>query len=157
MNERSLLVLGLPWRMPSLAIAVLALALPAAAQVNVLTQHNDNQRTGANLNETVLTPSNVNVNQFGMLFKHSPGAAVADNVNTSTVDDQVYSQPLIATNINIGGGTHNVVFITTVANSVYAFDADKPGNSYWHRKFGAAVPAAAHFGCTDLNGNMSII
>jgi hypothetical protein len=63
-------------------------------QVNVLTQHNNDARTGANLNETVLTLSNVNTRQFGMLFKR-------------VVDDQVYGQPLIVTNVNIGGGTHD--------------------------------------------------
>jgi hypothetical protein len=118
-----------------------------AAQVNVLTQHNNTERTGANLNETVLMPSNVNARQFGMIFKR-------------VVDDQVYSQPLIVTNVNIGGGTHDVVYITTVNNSVYAFDANDPSASQplWHVNFG--TPANVNdwdFGCTDLNGNMGII
>ena len=54
------------------------------------------------------------------------------------VDDQVYSQPLIVTNVNIGGGTHDVVYITTVNNSVYAFDANDPSASQplWHVNFG---------------------
>jgi hypothetical protein len=117
------------------------------AQVNVLTQHNNTERTGANLNETVLMPSNVNARQFGVIFKR-------------VVDDQVYSQPLIVTNVNIGGGTHAVVYITTVNNSVYAFDANDPSASQplWHVNFG--TPANVNdwdFGCTDLNGNMGII
>src|ERR1039458_10552441 len=58
----------------------------AHAQVDVLTQHNNNFRTGANLRETVLTPENVNPTQFGMLFKR-------------VVDDQLYTQPLVATGI----------------------------------------------------------
>ncbi len=129
-------------------MTVLLLALPAFAQVNVLTQHNDNARTGANLNETILTPSNVNVNQFGMLFKR-------------VLDDQVYGQPLVITNVNIGGGTHNVVYITTVHNSVYAFDADN-GTQYWHKTqsdvgFGAPIAASSHFGCTDMTGNINIV
>ena len=56
----------------------------AGAQVDVLTQHNDNSRTGANLRETELTLENVNKAQFGMLFKRK-------------VDDQIYGQPLVVT------------------------------------------------------------
>src|SRR5260370_42440501 len=78
--------------------AVLFASLAAFAQVNVTTQHNDLARTGQNLNETILTPSNVNVNQFGLLFK-------------APVDNQVYAQPLVMANISIGGGTHNVVYV----------------------------------------------
>ncbi len=122
-------------------------ALSCRAQVNVLTQHNNAERTGANLKETVLTPSNVNARQFGMIFKRE-------------VDDQVYSQPLIVTNVKIGGGTHDVVYISTVNNSVYAFDANDPSATkpLWHVNFGS--PANVNdwdFGCTDLNGNMGII
>ena len=123
------------------------MAIRAVAQVNVLTQHNDNFRTGANLNETTLTPSNVNVKRFGMLFKR-------------VVDDQVYGQPLYVANVNIAGGPHDVVYITTVNNSVYAFDAVSPSAAkpYWHVNFGAPVSLAeGNFGCTDINGNMGII
>jgi hypothetical protein len=117
------------------------------AQTNVLTQHNNLERTGADLNETILTPSNVNLKQFGMLFKRA-------------VDDQVYGQPLLVTNVKISGGTHDVVYITTVNNSVYAFDANDPVASqpFWHVNFG--TPANVDdwdFGCTDINGNMGII
>ncbi|MGC1363281.1 MAG: hypothetical protein WA826_19070, partial [Silvibacterium sp.] len=97
----------------------LLLPLAAFAQVDVLTQHNDLARTGANLKETVLTPANVNEKQFGMLFKH-------------VVDDQVYSQPLLVTNVKIGGGWHDVVYVTTVNNSVYAFDANNASAPFWH-------------------------
>ncbi|MEO8337907.1 MAG: pyrrolo-quinoline quinone, partial [bacterium] len=82
----------------------------ARAQVDMLTNHNDNYRTGANLKERVLSPANVNRAQFGMLFKR-------------VLDDQLYTQPLIATHVAVGGGTHDVVYVTTVNNSVYAFDA----------------------------------
>jgi hypothetical protein len=117
------------------------------ARVNVLTQHNDVSRTGANLNETTLTPSNVNTKQFGMLFKR-------------VVDDQVYGQPLIATNVEIKGGMHDVVYLTTVNNSVYAFDANDSSSvtPFWHVNFG--VPPNVYdgkFGCMDMNGNMGII
>jgi hypothetical protein len=113
----------------------------------VLTQHNDNARTGANLRETVLTPANVNKAQFGMLFKR-------------TVDDQLYTQPLVVTGVAVGGGTRDLVFVTTVNNSVYAFDANDSDASLpaWHVNFG--TPANVHstdFGCLDINGQMGII
>src|SRR5215469_7876172 len=92
-----------PWHRFAVAVTLLALALPVMGQVDVLTQHNDNARTGANLNETILTPANVIPSQFGMLFQRA-------------VDDQIYSQPLVVSGVNIGGGTHNVVYITTVHN-----------------------------------------
>src|SRR5690242_14175069 len=79
------------------------------AQVSVLTQHNDLKRTGWNSNEKVLNQSNVNPNSFGKLFSR-------------IVDDKIYTQPLVVSNLNIMGKVRNVVFVTTVSNSVYAFD-----------------------------------
>src|SRR5271170_3642319 len=87
------------------------------AQVNVLTQHNDNARTGQNLNETILTPSNVNPNQFGKLFSQS-------------TDGGILAQPLYVSRVAIpNNGTHNVVYVATVEDQVYAFDADTNGGS----------------------------
>jgi hypothetical protein len=65
------------------AVCIACLLFPVAvpAQVDVLTHHNNRERTGVNLQETVLTPANVNSRQFGMLFKR-------------VVDDQLYAQPL---------------------------------------------------------------
>ena len=104
-----------------------------ALAVNVLTQHNDLSRTGANTSEAILTPANVNSANFGKLF--------ADNV-----DGQVYAQPLYVQNLNIAGGTHDVVFVCTESNSVYAFDADAPGITYWRTNLGAPFPSS----CMDL-------
>src|ERR1700741_2092022 len=80
-------------------------------QVSVLTQHNDNARTGQNPNETTLNTSNVNQTSFGKLFWR-------------TVDGFIYAQPLYVPGLAIQGATHNVVYVATEHNSLYAFDAD---------------------------------
>src|SRR5882762_4289320 len=89
--------------------------------VSVLTQHNDNTRAGWNANETALTTSNVNVQQFGAVF-------------TLTVDDQVYAQPLVVGDLAIANERRNVVFVATVHNTLYAFDGDD-GTLYWKKNF----------------------
>jgi MYXO-CTERM domain-containing protein len=80
---------------------------------DVWTQHNDNARTGATLVETVLDTHNVNSASFGKLFSRA-------------VDDQIYSQPLYLAGVPIAGAVKNVVYVTTVSDSVFAFDADDP-------------------------------
>ncbi len=85
--------------------------LPPPSSANVLTYHNDIGRTGQNLNETILTHSNVNSTSFGKKA-------------FLTTDGLVDAEPLYVSNLQIGGTTHNVVFIVTEHNSVYAFDAD---------------------------------
>ena len=105
--------------------------------VDVLTQHNDNGRTGANLHETILTTANVNTNTFGKLF-------------TRTVDGQIYAQPLYMSSLPIPDkGTHNVIFVATAHDSVYAFDADDPTAStpLWQVTLGSSIPVTnADFG-----------
>jgi hypothetical protein len=103
--------------------------------VNVLTWHNDLTRQGLNSNEVALTPANVNSTSFGKLFSYP-------------VEGQVYAQPLYVSNLAIPGqGTHNVAFVATEHNDVYAFDADSNsganGGVLWHVNLGpsAATPS----------------
>ncbi|MGH9681326.1 MAG: hypothetical protein ACRD4Y_15370, partial [Candidatus Acidiferrales bacterium] len=103
-------------------IALLCWTGPAQAQISVTTQHYDSARTGADTHETVLTPSNVNVTQFGKLF-------------SVPVDGYVYAEPLYMFRVTINGGQHNVVYVATEHDSVYAIDADNPNTVYWHVSF----------------------
>lgn len=97
----------------------------------------DSGNTYWNPSETILNVSNVNVGHFGKLWGH-------------TLDGQAYAEPLYASNISIPGkGTHNVVYVCTEHNSVYAFDADSataPNDvPLWHVNFGASIPSAQVF------------
>jgi hypothetical protein len=133
----------------SAALAVFALAgllgaLSAAAQVNVTTYHNDIGRTGQNLSETALNLSNVNATQFGKLF-------------SQPVDGQIYAQPLYMSNVTINGATHNVVYVATEHDSVYAFDADLnsgvDASPLWQISFLSSAHGAAA-GATTVSSNI---
>jgi len=94
--------------------------------VNVVTRQNDNQHTAQNLQETILTPTNVTAGSFGKVFSYP-------------VDGQIYAEPLYVSNLTMAsGGVHNVVFVATEYDSVYAFDADSAAlnpNPLWHANF----------------------
>src|SRR4051812_23542321 len=90
--------------------------------VDVLTRNYDNQRSGANLREIVLKPSNVGTGTFGKLFQVD-------------VDDEVYAGILYASGVDMGGAVHDVFYVATVNNTVYAFDAAAGGNPLWQRNF----------------------
>ncbi len=99
------------WLNQTLPIAVLSCLL-SHAQVNVVTANGGNDRTNANLQEGQLSPATVGAATFGKLA-------------TFPVDGQVYAQPLYASGLAIPGvGTRNVLFVATMHNSIYAFDAD---------------------------------
>ncbi|HWB85516.1 MAG TPA: hypothetical protein VG675_15335 [Bryobacteraceae bacterium] len=117
------------------------------AQISVLTYQYDNTRAGANFNEAILTKSNVNANQFGKLFSYP-------------VDGYLYGQPLYVPSVNIPGkGMHNVVYVATEHDSVYAFDADSnagPNSEpLWHVSFinpGAGITTVPYgdTGCSQI-------
>jgi hypothetical protein len=112
---------SLAW--PSILIPVLIAGLRACAQ-NVTTSQYDNARSGANRVETILTPRNVNVRHFGKIF-------------TLKVDGDVYAQPLFLAGLEIPGkGRHDVLFVATEHDSVYAFDASgHPAVPLWRVNF----------------------
>ncbi len=111
---------------------------------DVLTYHNDVARTGQNLTESLLTTSNVKTS-FGQLFHDS-------------VDGLVDAQPLIKTQVNIPGqGTHNVLYIATENDSVYAFDADSAGPPLWHVSvLGSGEIASDDRGCSQVTPQIGI-
>ena len=119
----------------SIRKTVLALSIAtcsfAQTPVNVLTGNYDNQRTNANLQETILTPANVNQYSFGM-------------IGTFPVDGQIYAQPLYASGIQIHSQATNVVYVATMHNSVYAIDADAPQSTVplWQVNLGPTVPSS---------------
>jgi hypothetical protein len=89
----------------------------------MMTYHADKFRSGVNSQELALTPSTVNKTNFGKLFSRS-------------VDGQIYGQPLYVANLTISGAKHNVVYVVTEHDSVYAFDADgKITTPFWHHSF----------------------
>ena len=91
---------------------------PASAQTNVLTWHNDNLRTGLNSNEVILTPANVRSSTFGLRFNF-------------IVDGNVDAEPLYVMGVRVStNAVHNVIYVVTENNSVYAIDADT-GHQYW--------------------------
>ena len=113
-------------------------------------------RTGWYNNETVLNKNNVRAGSFGKIF-------------TRSVDDQIYAQPLIKLNLTIPGkGKKNVVFVCTVNNSIYAFDADSANvaTPYWQKNLTPAhsriiskndETGACGGGYNDFSGNMGIV
>jgi hypothetical protein len=136
------------------ALQCVASAAICAAFVHaqVPTSQYDNARTGSYLNEKQLTPANVNQRQFGKVFSFQ-------------VDGDVYAQPLYMASVPVPGkGTHNLLFIATEHDSVYAFDADgKQSEPLWHVSFlapglttGSTPVPAADVACPFITPEVGI-
>ncbi|HET6346676.1 MAG TPA: hypothetical protein VFH51_17210, partial [Myxococcota bacterium] len=122
---------------------------PAAGSCGTMvTQHNNNGRVGANLCERQLRPSNVNGASFGKLFSRA-------------VDGQIYAQPLYVPGLQMPRhGIRNVVFVATMHNTLYAFDADDPAAStpLWRTNFGAPfLPSAVAPDYRDIEKEVGIL
>ena len=130
----------LVWMLLSTFVLVLSVGILSAQEI-VTTYHYDNNRTGWNSKETKLTPTTVASASFGML-------------KSVALDDQVDAQPLVVTNINITAGSHlgkhNVVYVATEGNTVYAIDANS-GTILLSANFGAPVPKPLHCGNNGPN------
>ena len=135
-------------RIDVLAVAVIifmtATSFPALAQTAITTYHYDNNRTGWNQSETVLTPANVGTATFGLLQK-------------VTLDDQVDAQPLVVPGMLITAGnyqgTHDVAYVATENNSVYAIDVHT-GTVLLSPNFG--TPVSYPLGCNNNGPNVGI-
>ncbi len=135
------------YRLVAITLLVGMMSVSACfGQAKFATGRSDNGRTGANTNETLLTPQNVNKNGFGFLFNYP-------------IDYLALAQPLYVPNVNINVNgqvtQHNVVYVATMADSVYAFDADSGvglnGNPYlWTVNF--TNPAIYGPGITTASG-----
>ena len=105
----------------------------------VLTYHNDNSRTGQNLNESVLSPANVTQSKFGKLFSYP-------------LDGQVFAQPLYVYKVPIDGQNHNVIYVATEHDTVYAFDADnKASSALWSVSFLNSAEGVTPIPSSDLD------
>ena len=128
-------------------LLLVILSTPARAQVSIVTERYDNSRTGANLNETVLNTSNVNTSQFGLLYRY-------------TVDGSIQAQPLYVPNVTIAGqGTHNVLYVVTMNDVIYAFDADSNsvnGGVLWSLDFRNPTAGIIPIPITDIVGNNNL-
>jgi len=111
--------------------------------VSVLTYHNDNARTGQNLNETILTTSNVNSSAFG-------------KVGFLSVTGLVDAEPLYVPSLTVNGGTHNVVFVATEHDLVYAFDADTFTQLWQASLLGANETTSDNRGCGQVTPEIGI-
>src|SRR5205814_86666 len=136
------------------ATSVLDVTQSASATIGVTdltgvtTYHNDLARDGVNSQEYALTKSNVSPSTFGKLF-------------SCEVDAAIYAQPLWLANVSIGGGKHNVAFVVTQHDTVYAFDADaNPCVTYWSKSLvpdGESYVTYIDVGTEDIKPDIGIV
>lgn len=148
LSEASVIISAL-----SSLLVVFALTVPLCAQVNVLTYQYDVSRAGANPSETTLNKANVSATGFGKLF-------------TYPVDGVLYGQPLYVGNVSVPGkGTHNVVYVATEHDSVYAFDADSNSGAnsapLWQTSFvntanGVSTVPSGDTNCSQIEPEIGI-
>jgi hypothetical protein len=140
----SALFVGLPMSLLIGALFLIQTGRVAAqgGAVGVYTYHGDNKRLGWNSRETLLSHATVNATRFGKRWSRP-------------VDGQVYAQPLYAPALDLGAaGTHNVLFVATEHNSVYAFDADTGGDTpLWQVSLGPSIPSPSVMPCRDIEGS----
>src|SRR5579864_3961573 len=121
-----------------LVLIAQARSLTSAGGTDVLTYHNDNARTGQNLNETILTPATVKLTSFG-------------KIGFFAVDGKVDAQPLLLSGVPIAGqGSHNVLYVATEHDSVYAIDSNT-GAVMWHVSLlGSGESTSDGRGCSQV-------
>ena len=110
---------------------------------SVLTWHNDAGRSGLNSAETILSPSNVNSTNFGLL-------------NTLTLDGTVDAQPLYVQSLSIAAGTHNVLYVATENDTLYALDADNGAQLWSLSVLGSGETASDNRSCSQVSPQIGI-
>jgi outer membrane protein assembly factor BamB len=116
------------------------------AQHGILSNHYDSFGTGTNTHESALKPANVNSSQFGKLYSYP-------------VDGSIYAQPLYMPNVKMASGVRNVLYVATMNDKVYAFDADRAGSPLWSRNLADAAAGAMPVPVADITGdnNLNIV
>jgi hypothetical protein len=117
---------------------------PSSGSADVVTYHNDNARTGENLNETTLTTSNVNSSSFGKL------------AFSITTNSKVDAEPLYLSSVSISGQTHNVLYVAAENDNVYAFDADN-GTMLWQvSMLPSGETTSDDHGCSQITPSIGV-
>jgi hypothetical protein len=122
---------------PRILYSLLLLLSHTVYSQSVWTQHNDQGRTGWYPYENTLNTSNVNTNTFGLSFNH-------------ITDDKIVAQPLVVLNVNIPNkGFKNVVFVATLNNTIYAYDADVNAEPYWQQNYTNKIAPSPNPDCVN--------